>query len=196
MVRSNDASSAHQLNVYFVLITFLLTARQVQEYRGRPQLLAAGGTAWLVIRKKQAVRETFQKVPIPGPTGGGSASAASGGGGGSSGGGVDDEDPDPDDDSPPSGPDAGGGEADAVLPSSEWEVQASSANYTMSEVDQDRCGSVRFATACVHSFVRSFVVWVFLFFYFIWPVGACVRSAVVFVLEGCAGPILFVDPTS
>ena len=106
--------------------------RQVQEYRGRPQLRAAGGAAWLVIRKKQALREAFQKVPIGVAI---PAAASSAGGGG-----VDDEDPDPDGDSPPSGPDAGGGEADAVLPSSEWEVQASSTNYTMSQVDQDRCG--------------------------------------------------------
>lgn len=99
-----------------------------------------------MIRKKQAVREAFQKVPIgggssttgTGTTGTGTAGASAGGSGGSAGGDVDDEDPDPDDDSPPSGPDAGGGQADAVLPSSEWEVQASSANYTLSQVDQDR----------------------------------------------------------
>lgn len=78
------------------------------------------------------MRETFQKVPIVSSTPAASAD-----------GGVDDEDPDPDEDSPPSGPDAGGGEADAVLPSSEWEVQASSANYTMSQVDLDRCECVR-----------------------------------------------------
>lgn len=108
--------------------TDMLCARQVQEYRGRPQLLAAGGAAWLVIRKKKAMRETYQKCPI------GGISSASGHGDG----GVDDEDPDPDDDSPPSGPDAGGGEADAVLPATDWEVQSSSANYTLSQVDQDR----------------------------------------------------------
>eukprot|EP00903_Cladosiphon_okamuranus_P021838 g20081.t1 len=106
---------------------------KVQEYRGRPQLLAAGSTAWLVIRRKQDLRESFLKVPI----GNAATSTAT-----SPGGGVDDEDPDPDDDSPLSGPDAGGGEADAVLLSSEWEVQASSANYTMSQVDQDRCNAL------------------------------------------------------
>lgn len=117
---------------------FFTATKQVQEYRGRPQLLAAGGTAWLVIRKKQAVRETFQKVPIGTTTSAAAASDAASGAASGGGGGVDDEDPDPDDDSQPSGPDAGGGEADAVLPPSEWEVQASSANYTMSQVDQDR----------------------------------------------------------
>lgn len=76
------------------------------------------------------MRETYQKCPI------GGISSASGDGDGD--GGVDDEDPNPDDDSPPSGPDAGGGEADAVLPASDWEVQSSSANYTLSQVDQDR----------------------------------------------------------
>lgn len=75
------------------------------------------------------MRETFQKVPV----GGTSAAAPAGGGG------VDDQDPDPDDGSPPSGPDAGGGEADAMLPAAEWEVQASSEKFTLSQVDQDRC---------------------------------------------------------
>ncbi|CBJ28873.1 POT1 protection of telomeres 1 homolog [Ectocarpus siliculosus] len=120
---------------------------KVQEYRGRPQLLAAGGAAWLVIRKKKAMRETYQKCPI------GGISPASGDGDG----GVDDEDPDPDDDSPPSGPDAGGGEADAVLPATDWEVQSSSANYTLSQVDQDRCIALSdwLATKSPHLWLKS-----------------------------------------
>ncbi|CAM9417177.1 unnamed protein product [Ectocarpus sp. 6 AP-2014] len=120
---------------------------KVQEYRGRPQLLAAGGAAWLVIRKKKAMRETYQKCPI------GGISSASGDGDG----GVDDEDPDPDDDSPPSGPDAGGGEADAVLPATDWEVQSSSANYTLSQVDQDRCIALSdwLATKSPHLWLKS-----------------------------------------
>eukprot|EP00752_Nemacystus_decipiens_P007468 g6671.t1 len=54
---------------------------KVQEYRGRPQLLAAGGTAWLVIRKKQTVREAFQKVPIGMATPAAASSGGKGGGG-------------------------------------------------------------------------------------------------------------------
>lgn len=85
------------------------------------------------------MREVFQKASV------GGTSATNAGGGGSVGGGVDDEDPDPDDGSPPSGPDAGGGEADAMLPAAEWELQASSEKYTLSQVDQDRCGYVAHA---------------------------------------------------
>lgn len=80
------------------------------------------------------MREAFQRAPVKVCIRTGNTS---GGGGGD----VDDEDPDPDEDSPPSGPDAGGGEVDEVLPASEWEVEASSANYTLSQVDQDRCAA-------------------------------------------------------
>ncbi|CAM9116504.1 unnamed protein product, partial [Scytosiphon promiscuus] len=107
---------------------------KVQLFRGRLQLTSSGGAAWLVIRKKQVLRETFQRAPVKVCIRTGTSGCGGGGGGD-----VDDEDPDPDEDSPPSGPDAGGGEVDAVLPATEWEVQASSANYTLSQVDQDRC---------------------------------------------------------
>lgn len=66
------------------------------------------------------------------------------------GGGGNIEDLEPDEDSPPSGPDAGGGQADSILSSTEWEVQASSAHYTLSQVDQDRCGNAHFSSVVAH----------------------------------------------
>lgn len=106
---------------------------QIQQYRERPQLLGIHGAAWLIIRRKQAAREAFQRGP---PTCGAGAAVGGGRGGGN---GDDYEDLESDEDSPPSGADAGGGQADSVLPAREWEVKASSPNFTLAQVDHDRC---------------------------------------------------------
>lgn len=76
------------------------------------------------------MRETFQR----------GLSAGAAGGDGSVGGGGD-EDMGTDDDSPLSGPDAGGKAASSLFPPAEWQVMASSAQYTVSQVDFDRCSA-------------------------------------------------------
>lgn len=89
-------------------------------------MLGIQGVSWLLVRKKKDARQAFQRW-LPGE-------------GTGQDGGRNVEDLEPDEESPPSGPDAGGGNADSMLPSAEWEVQASSVNYTLSQVDQDRYG--------------------------------------------------------
>lgn len=112
---------------------------QIQIFRERPQLLGIQGASWLIIRKTQAMRETFQRGLL----------AGAGSGNGSVGGGGGDDDLGNDDDSPPSGPDAGGGATSSLFPPAEWQVMASSAHYTVSQVDFDRCGATsRFWGSC------------------------------------------------
>lgn len=109
---------------------------QIQVYRDRPQLLGVQGVSWLLVRKKKDARQAFQQW-LPGEgTGNGDDQNV--------------EDLEPDEESPPSGPDAGGGKADSMLPSTEWEVQASSVNYTLSQVDQDRYGYAHFCCVVAH----------------------------------------------
>lgn len=76
------------------------------------------------------MRETFQRGLSAGAAGG----EGSVGGGGDEGMGTDD-------DSPPSGPDAGGIAASSLFPPAEWQVMASSAQYSVSQVDFDRCST-------------------------------------------------------
>lgn len=85
-------------------------------------------------------RQVFQKVSPPRRwTENFSGGGGGGGGGNSRASGLEDDlDPDADPQSQHSGPDAGGGEEDRVLPTEEWEVVSSSTNYTMDEVDCDR----------------------------------------------------------
>lgn len=109
--------------------TWKKTYTQVQEYKSRKQLLGVqGACSWVIVRKKQAVREVFQKVP---PGVGWTTNTVLGGH-------EDADDLEPEEDSQQSGPDAGGGEVDGVLPGGEWAVVASSPNYTMEQVDQER----------------------------------------------------------
>lgn len=88
------------------------------------------------MHKKKTVREAFQKA-FPSQDGSSSARAA----GDAPNGAGSDEDLEPDEGPQRSEPDAGGGKASSAMPGPEWEIHASSANYTIYQSDQKRCAS-------------------------------------------------------